>query len=80
MRSNTEVLSIFPWYLKAFDVFANTVPRRMPVPRPGSGRIVSEHRLEQILGGAVHDAVTRAVTPEVAIGKASEQLDKLMQV
>jgi DNA-binding LacI/PurR family transcriptional regulator/ABC-type glycerol-3-phosphate transport system substrate-binding protein len=79
MRNNTEVLSIFPWYLKAFDVFENTVPRWMPVPRPGSNAVVSEHRFEQILGGAVHDAVTHTATPEAAISKAVAQLDELMR-
>ena len=77
MRKNTEVLSIFPWYLKAFEVFESTVPRRMPRSRKDTA--ISEHQFEEILGGAVHEAITQAVTPEAAIAKAVAALKELVR-
>ncbi len=77
MASNTEVLSIFPWYLKAFDVLPSTQVRT--VPRTGRNTPASEHRFEEILGGAVHHAITQVESPESAIARAASELRQLLK-
>jgi hypothetical protein len=49
------------------------------MPRSRSNTAVSEHRFEEILGGAVHEAITQAATPEAAIAKAVAALKELMR-
>jgi DNA-binding LacI/PurR family transcriptional regulator/ABC-type glycerol-3-phosphate transport system substrate-binding protein len=77
MSKNTEVLSIFPWYRKAFDAFEEALVRKMPRTRKST--VASERRFEEILGGAVYDAVKGTLSPEVAIERAAAELRELLE-
>lgn len=75
IRNSTELLSLYPWHRKTFDVFADAKKRF--APNTADGRCISENVFEKIIGSVVNGAVTKKCTAGTAITKMSEEIDRI---
>lgn len=68
---------VYPWYETAWEGFAYTKPRA--VPRIAGKMPITEAKMEEIVGAAVHGAINGKYTAMQALERAKNQLGMLME-
>jgi DNA-binding LacI/PurR family transcriptional regulator/ABC-type glycerol-3-phosphate transport system substrate-binding protein len=76
LYKSSELLSIYPWLPKVLESFA--VSRKRRVSKLTTDGALAEKEYENILGEAIHHAVTKRMTPEDAIQSATEQFQQAL--
>jgi len=77
MYTNMELANMFPWQRKVMDVFEHTFARS--IPHKHTGMIISERELEDIVGKAVYNVITKKMEPEEALRYAENELIELIK-
>ena len=76
LYKSSELLSIYPWLLKAIESLG--ISRKREVSNISTGGALTEREYEKILGMAVHQAITKQLTPEAAIQSVTERIQQLL--
>lgn len=71
---SSEMNRLYPWYRMLPQAFAHT--RRRSLPKNRRQEPTSQKVLEKILGNAIHAALEKRLTPELALMQAAEELRK----
>lgn len=75
VQNSTELLGMYPWHRDTFKVFPNA--RKRLTPNDASGNCISENVLENIIGGALHDAITKKCSAEDTITRISHEIEEI---
>lgn len=75
VQNSTELLGMYPWHRDTFKVFPNA--RKRLTPNDANGNCISENVLENIIGGALHDAITKKCSAEDTIARISHEIETI---
>lgn len=76
LYKSSELVSVYPWLPKSLESF--NISRKRSMPKSLSELVISERQYEEILGEAVHSAITNHVLPEEAISIAASRLQQFI--
>ncbi|GAK54012.1 hypothetical protein U14_05289 [Candidatus Moduliflexus flocculans] len=76
LYKSSELLSIYPWLLKAIESLG--ISRKRDVSKISTGGALTEREYEKILGTAVHQAITKQMTPKAAIQSVTERIQQFL--
>lgn len=75
LYKSPELVSIYPWLPKSLESFSSS--RKRQLPKSSNGVVISERHYEEILGEAIHNAITCRMTPEDAVHTAASKLQEI---